>query len=184
MRISDWRSDVCSSDLFAPKLDALILVPAYLPPFVGAIAWIVLLSPEVGYINLMFRSVGLPTFNIYSYGGIIWVMGLYYAPMAYLYLRPALIGIDKSLEECARVMGATPGVTLRRIVIPLTLPALLSACLIIFVNAIGDFGIPGVLCYRAGIEVITTARSEERRVGKECVRPGRSRCAQYHSKKK
>src|SRR3546814_2032764 len=54
-------------------------------------------------------------------------------------------------------MGATPGVTLRRIVIPLTMPALLSACLIIFVNAIGDFGIPGVLSYREGIEVITTA---------------------------
>src|SRR3546814_11482328 len=141
MRISDWRSDVCSSDLFAPKLDALILVPAYLPPFVGAIAWIVLLSPEVGYINLMFRSVGLPTFNIYSYGGIIWVMGLYHATMAYLYLRPALIGIDKSLEARARVMDATPGVTLRRLVFPMPISTPPAECLTLFVN---DIGYPGI----------------------------------------
>jgi iron(III) transport system permease protein len=142
---------------FAEKLDALVIVPAYLPPFVGAIAWIVLLSPQVGYLNIALRSLGLPTFNIYSYGGIIWVMGLYYAPLAYLYLRPALLGIDKSLEESAMVMGASPSVSLRRIVLPLAMPAIVASCLVIFVNAIGDFGIPGVLGFREGIEVITTA---------------------------
>src|SRR5690606_389773 len=82
---------------------------------------------------------------------------LYYAPLAYLYLRPALLGIDKSLEESAMVMGASPSVSLRRIVLPLAMPAIVASCLVIFVNAIGDFGIPGVLGFREGIEVITTA---------------------------
>jgi iron(III) transport system permease protein len=68
-----------------------------------------------------------------------------------------LAGIDRSLEESARVLGATPRLTFRKIVVPLAMPALLSATLIIFVNAIGDFGIPGALGYRDKIEVIPTA---------------------------
>ena len=142
---------------FASKLDALVLVPSYLTPIVSAIAWIVLLSPEAGIINVVLRMNGLPTLSIYGYGGIIWVMGLYYAPVAYLYLRPALMAIDRSYEESARVFGASARTTLWRVVIPLARPALLAGVLVIFVNAIGDFGIPGVLGARDRIEVIPTA---------------------------
>lgn len=142
---------------YASTLDALVLIPGYLTPVVGAIAWIVLLSPNRGWINNAFAAVGLPTFDIYGFGGIIWVMGLYYAPLAYLYIRPVLTGIDRSLEESARVLGASPRLTFRKIIVPLTMPALLSAVLVIFVNAIGDFGIPGALGFRDKIEVIPTA---------------------------
>lgn len=142
---------------FAKTLDALVLVPAYLTPVVGAIAWIILLSPNRGWINIVLAQFGLPTFDIYGFGGIIWVMGLYYAPLAYLYIRPMLAGLDKSLEESARVLGASPRLAFRKIVIPLAIPALSAAILIIFVNAIGDFAIPGALGYRDKIEVIPTA---------------------------
>jgi iron(III) transport system permease protein len=129
-------------------------VPGYLTPFVGAVAWITLLSPNVGYLNGALRYFGLPTLDIYSYGGIIWVMGLYFAPVAYLFILPALGSVDRSLEESARVMGATPLQVLRKIVVPLIAPALLSSTLVIFVMALGDFGIPGVLGSRDRIEVI------------------------------
>lgn len=142
---------------FAAQFDALIVVPGYLTPVVGAIAWIVLLSPGRGWINNLLNALGLPTLDIYGFGGIIWVMGLYFAPLAYLYVRPMLEGIDRSLEESARVLGASPRITFRRIILPLAMPALLSATLVIFVNAVGDFGIPGALGYRDKIDVIPTA---------------------------
>jgi len=141
----------------ANVLETLVLIPGYLTPFVGAVAWITLLSPNIGYLNAAFRYLGLPTLDIYSYGGIIWVMGLYFAPVAYLFLRPALGGIDRSLEESARVAGATSFTVLTRIVVPLITPAVFSCILVIFVMALGDFGIPGVLGSRDRIEVIPTA---------------------------
>lgn len=141
---------------FASTLDALVLVPGYLTPVVGAIAWIILLSPNRGWLNMLLAKVGLPSFDIYGFGGIIWVMGIYYAPLAYLYIRPMLAGLDKSLEESARVLGASPALTFRKIVVPLAIPALAAAILIIFVNAIGDFAIPGALGYRDKIEAIPT----------------------------
>lgn len=140
----------------ASTWDSLVLTPAYITPFIGALGWTLLLSPNIGYLNAVLASIGLPAINIYSIGGIIWVMGLYYAPIAYLYLRPSLLRLDQSLEEGSRVLGANTWTTMRRIVLPLTLPALLSSLLIVFVNAIGQFGIPGVLGVQQGIEVVPT----------------------------
>lgn len=137
-------------------LDVLVTVPAYVTPFIGAIAWSLLLSPQVGYINHLFDRIGLPTIDIYSLGGMIWVMGMYEAPIVYLYIRPALLGIDQSLEEVAQVMGARSRRRLRSVVIPLLAPAGLSALLLCFVNLLGQFGVPGVLGSAEDINVIPT----------------------------
>jgi len=137
-------------------LDSLITIPAYVTPFIGALGYQLLLSPRVGYINGFFSSIGLPTLNIYSYAGIIYVMGLYQAPVAYLYLRPALMRIDASFEEVARVMGASPRRTFRSVVFPLAKPTLLSATIICFVTGIGNFAVPAVLGGTVGIEALPT----------------------------
>jgi len=137
-------------------LDMLVTVPAYVTPFIGAIGWSLLLSPRVGYLNHFFELVGLPTIDIYSLGGMVWVMGIYEAPIVYLYLRPALSRIDRSLEEVGRVMGASPTRTARSIIVPLLMPASLSALLLCFVNLLGQFGVPGVLGGPEGINVIPT----------------------------
>jgi iron(III) transport system permease protein len=125
-------------------------------PFIGAIAWSLLLSPRVGYLNHFFHAIGLPTVNIYSLGGMVWVMGIYEAPIVYLYLRPAMARMDRSLEEAGRVMGASPLATARSIVMPLLLPASLSALLLCFVNLLGQFAVPGVLGEPEGINVVPT----------------------------
>lgn len=137
-------------------LQSLVIVPAYITPFIGALAWTLLLSPQVGYVNALLTGVGLPALNIYSYRGIIWVMGLYYAPIAYLYFRPAILALDRGLEESARVMGATAFGAWRRILGPLLLPPLLSSTMVVFVSAIGQFAVPGVLGPPANIELIPT----------------------------
>lgn len=140
----------------ARVLDTIVLVPAYVPQFIMAIAWVLLLSPTIGYLNTAGSALGLPPMNIYSLGGIIWVGVLTSTPIAYLYIKPALQAFDSSLEESARVFGASPGVTARRILLPLARPALLSAVLVLFVTTLGDFGIVGVLGPQARIDVIAT----------------------------
>ena len=148
---------IVRTNVLAPRLlDSIVLVPAYMAPFIGAVAWTLLLSPEIGYINRVLSLIDLPILNIYSMGGIIWVIGLYYAPIAYLYIRPALVNFDPALEEAARVTGASNGAALRRVVLPLAVPAILSATLVVFVNALGQFGIPGVLGRQVGIDVVPT----------------------------
>lgn len=137
-------------------LDTFLLVPAYVPQFIMAIAWVLLLSPAIGYLNSAAATVGLPPADIYTFGGIIWVSVLTSTPVAYLYAKPALLAFDSSLEESARVFGATPGVAVRRILLPLARPALLSACLVLFVTTLGDFGIVGVIGAQARIDVIAT----------------------------
>lgn len=137
-------------------LDTVIVTPAYLPPFVGAIAFVFLLSPRIGILNKLLGDIGIPPFQIYSMQGIILVMGLYAAPLAYLYLRPAFLAMDSSLEEAARVFGASPFVTMRRVILPIVKPSLLAALMILFISAIGEFGIPGILGTQANINVIAT----------------------------
>jgi iron(III) transport system permease protein len=134
----------------------VVLLPAYVTPFIGAISWTVLLSPDIGYVNTALATVGLGPLNIYSLPGIIWVLGLYLAPVAYLYLLPALLRMDRSFEEAGRATGATMAQTARLIVIPLLRPAVLSAALIIFVQAVGDFAVPAVLGTQAHVDVVTT----------------------------
>ena len=141
---------------YASVFENLIIVPAYITPFIGALGWTLLLSPEIGYVNAILARLGLPTVSIYSMWGIIWVMGLYFTPIAYLYMRPSFLRLDRSFEEAGRVIGATVWQTARRVVLPLTLPALLSAILIVFVQAIGQFSVPGILGPRADIEVLPT----------------------------
>jgi iron(III) transport system permease protein len=138
-------------------LDTLIVVPAFVPPFLMALAWMLLLSPRIGYLNAALAHVHLGPLNIYTTGGIVWVMGLCSAPVCYLYIRPGLLAFDASLEEAAWVFGASRARTMRRIVLRLATPALLSSILVVFVTSLGEFGVPGVLGPQAHVDTISTA---------------------------
>lgn len=138
---------------FARLFDNLVVIPAYIPSFVGAIAWVFLLSPRSGYLNAFLEQLGLGPIDIYTMPGIIFVSGLYSIPIAYLYLRPSMMSIDVSVEEAARVLGASRLRTLMRIVLPLVLPSTLTAALLVFVLTLGSFAVVGVLGPQAGINV-------------------------------
>ncbi len=69
-------------------LEPFNLIPFYISPLIGAIAWTYLASPSNGFLNQLWKtSMGTSTalFDIYSKAGIIWVMGLFYAPYMYLF---------------------------------------------------------------------------------------------------
>lgn len=128
-------------------LDLLIVAPLLLSPFVGAMAWVALAAPRTGFLNglLALLTGGQPVFNIFSQLGIVWCMFLYYAPYAYMFTAAAMGSMDPSLEDASSILGSGVWSTLRRITLPLMMPAIMAAALLIFVFTAEMFSIPGLL---------------------------------------
>ena len=138
-------------------LELLIIMPLYLSPFTGLIAWITLGSEKTGFINVaisaVLNTVGLdpgPLVNIWNYAGVVWVMFLFFCPFAYLFTVGNLRAMDSSLEEAARTSGATAVQALLRVTLPMTTPAILASGLLIFVLSAEMYTIPGVIGSTAG----------------------------------
>ncbi|MCY6485129.1 iron ABC transporter permease [Clostridium aestuarii] len=148
------------TDLPGKKFFRTFFITTYMiPPYVGGIAWTQLLNPNVGYLNKFFMKVfhlSSAPFNIYSTGGLVWVLTLFYSPFAFITISRALEKMDPTLEEGARISGASPLRTMFNITLPLTLPSILAGGLLVFVSAASAFGIPSIVGMPAGIEVLTT----------------------------
>ncbi len=134
------------------------LIPFFLSPYVGAISWIYLLAPHGGLLSTWARShgVSLEWLNIYSVPGVIFVLTLFYTPYVYLFVIPPLREMDAAFEDAARVHGASFWYTIFHITLPLVLPALLSAALIVFVTSAGLFDVPLALGAPRGIRFMPT----------------------------
>src|SRR5215467_8561645 len=119
-----------------------------LPPFLTAIAFTYLFSPNAGLINVLMRDVlGLPwlTFNIFSMTGLVIVTVMHTFPFVYLLAASALQSVDASYEEAAQILGAGKLRTAASITLPLVAPAVLSGTLLAFVNAIALFGSQAII---------------------------------------
>ena len=144
----------------AAFLEQVCVVPFYLSALLSAIGWVLLASPsQAGMLNAFLMWLfGLEKapLNIYSELGIIWVSGLHFAPFCFLFCIGALRSMDPSLEESARVLGGRTVTTMFRITLPLILPSIVGSCLLVFVLAMGQFGIPAILGLPKGYRVLTT----------------------------
>jgi iron(III) transport system permease protein len=142
---------------FKRVLDPLNMIPFYLSSVVGALSWQVIAAPRTGLINSLLAPLyGGPPFDIYSTGGIALVLGLFYAPYVYLFTTGSLQSMDPALEDSARMSGATKLQTAVRITLPLSAPAILSACILVFVTAMGIFGVPLVLGVPGNVHTLST----------------------------
>mgnify|MGYP006282446847 FL=1 len=140
-------------------MKVLFLVPFMLPAFIGALAWKMLLSPRAGYINRFFIDVlgfSGPVFDIYTYAGIILVETMYLFPFVFIQVSGALERMDPTLEESARISGASLFTITRKITIPLVLPSILSGALLIMLYSMAHFGTVAVLGIEIGIYNIPT----------------------------
>ena len=149
------RTDVPGRNLF----EMLNLVPFFMSPYVGALAWVFLVAPYSGLLQNAAQDlfdVSLSWLNIYSLGGVIWVLSLFYTPYVYLLVLSPLRQMDAALEDAARVHGASFVTTLRLITVPLMQPALLSSALIVFVTSAGLFDVPLALTATKGIRMVPT----------------------------
>lgn len=137
-------------------LESLIIVPTFLPPLVGATGWLVLGAPRAGLINSFIgrQLLGLqrPLINTATFTGVVWVMALFFVPVAYLYILAALRQTDATQEEAARIAGARTWQVLWGITVPSVWPALLTAFTLVWVFASEMFSIPGVLVGPSGLQ--------------------------------
>lgn len=136
----------------------LLSIPYFIPPFIGAIAWTFLLGP-VGYFNKFLMSafnLQQAPLNIYSLGGMIFIMSMYRYAVSFIVVLPTMKRISASVEEAARISGASPWRTLRDITLPLITPSILGAMLLTFMFILADFGVSSVLGAPNQIHLMTT----------------------------
>lgn len=148
------------TDMPFKKTFRTLLVSSYMiPPYVGAIAWVQLLNPSVGFLNRFIQfCFGLEKapFDIYTMGGLAWVLTLFYSPFAFITISRAMEKMDPTLEEAARISGASPLRTVWDVTLPLTAPSILAGGLLVFIAAGSCFGIPSIVGMPGNIEVMTT----------------------------
>ncbi len=127
-----------------------------MPGMLQAMAYVLLLSPRIGFINKAIEPLGLGPIDIYSLGGMIFIEGLRLVPTAFLMLVPLLRSMDPALEEAAAVSGANPLSMLRKVTIKLMLPGLLAVTIYQCMTALEVFEVPGILGLPASIYVFST----------------------------
>ena len=128
------------------------------PYILHVIAWLFLLG-KVGPLNDIYRSVTGGTdslFNVNSMAGMILIEGFLWSPLVFLLLGSTFRAANADMEEAARMSGATVFQTLRRVSLPLAMPAILALALFVFIRAIGGFEVPALVGMPGRIYVLTT----------------------------
>ncbi len=140
-------------------VQALVALAYITPPYLTAIAYIILFGPDAGFFNRALRAVVGGTqgpINIFSMGGVIFVIGMHVFPFTYFMTHSALRSIDTSYEEAARLLGARRWGVLLRINLPLVAPAITGGALISAIDSMALFGPQAFLGLPAQITFLPT----------------------------
>ena len=150
------------TNLYGKKFFRALFVLTYMvPPYVGAMAWLRLLNPNVGTINrwlrMLFHLSSAPgPLNVYTLPGMIWVLTSFYYPYAFITISRAMEKMDPSLEEASRISGGSPLKTLFTVTLPMMMPSLISGALLVFVSAASCYGIPSIIGSPGRVHTVTT----------------------------
>jgi len=159
------------TDMYGKKFFRTLFVTTYMvPPYVGAMAWLRLLNPNAGVLNKFLMQVfnlSKAPFNIYTIGGIVWVLTCFYYPYAFITISRAMEKMDPSLEEASKISGASPIKTLMTITIPMMTPSIIAAGLLVFVASASAFGIPSIIGAPGQIYTVTTRIIDFVHIGSE-----------------
>ena len=132
------------SDLPFKKFFSLaVIIPYMIPSWCKSQAWLSMFkTARLGGAPGFMASLGLDVPEWLAYGpvAIIIVLTLHYYAYTYLLVSSALDSINSELEEMGEIQGAGKAMILRKITLPLVLPAILSAVILTFSKAIGTFG--------------------------------------------
>ena len=134
------------SKAWGTVLDAACLLPLISPPFTTAIAMIFSFGPR-GLIT--YHLFGIKGFTAYGLGSTLFSEMLTFFPIAYLTLKPILNGIDPNVEDMAFSLGSSRWRVFRTVTLPLTVPGLANAFLLLFAASLADFATPLILAGNA-----------------------------------
>jgi iron(III) transport system permease protein len=134
------------------------IVSLGIPYVLYIVAWILFLG-KAGPVNALLQQMfggTEPYINIYSLGGMIFVEGMLWSPLAFLLLSPVFRNSDASFEEAASICGAGLFSTLRHVTLGMARPALLALALLVFIKASESFEVPALVGLPGSARVLTT----------------------------
>ncbi|MET0502889.1 MAG: ABC transporter permease subunit, partial [Candidatus Binatia bacterium] len=142
----------------------MMLLPLAMPGVLRSMAWILLLSPKTGIINIWLRfllgffgvEMAEGPLDIFTLTGMIFVEALSGTTTLFLLMVGAFRLMDPSMEEAARVSGAGSLTTLRKVTLGLMKPAVLAAAMYAFLGNLDDFEVPLLIGVQAGIYLLPT----------------------------
>ena len=123
-------------------LQVIVILCSMSAPFIGAYSWIMLLGRNGIITAFIKNTTGFVMPNIYGFNGILLVLALQLFPLVFLYVSGALKNLDNSLLEASENMGCTGVKRFFTLVIPLVMPTIIAATLLVFMRAFADFGTP------------------------------------------
>lgn len=153
---------VARTDLPGRRAIRILVTASFVtPPFLGAIAYEILAAPNSGIVNILYRKVfGLDSsaylVDIYTFSGLVFAIACFTFPYVFTLVANALDRVPSDLEDASSILGGKSMTTLRKVTIPLVLPAMLAGTLIAILQALTMFGSPAILALPAGFHVITT----------------------------
>ncbi|RLE36934.1 iron ABC transporter permease, partial [Candidatus Acetothermia bacterium] len=140
------RTDIPGKGIFR----LIAMMPIVSPPFLIALAAILLL----GHHGVVTEALHL-NWDIYGLPGLVLTETLAYFPIAFMILEGVLSKIDPAIEEAALDMGASKLRTFLTVTLPLAIPGIASAMLLVFIRSLEDFGNPVVI--QGNFQVLTVA---------------------------
>jgi len=137
-------------------LEPLLLIPIFVSAVVIAFGYVVAVGPVGIFSTLAKDLLGFVPWNLYSLFSLIVIAGLTHVPHVYLYSAAALRGLSSDLEEAARVSGANPLQIAIHVSLPMIMPAILFAGVLVFFLGFELFGLPLVLGDPQDVLVLST----------------------------
>src|SRR5258708_4522305 len=151
---------ISRTDMPAKSFVRLMVFGAFIiPPYLGAIGWILLAGPNSGWLNKVWMALSGAEhgiFNIYSMAGLIVVIAVTSFPYVFVFTGSALDLVSSEMEDAANILGAGTLRTTFRVTLPLVLPAILGGLIISFLEAIALFGAPALIALPARFHVVST----------------------------
>ena len=144
---------------FRGFIRSMVVLTFATPSFLGAIGWIVLLGPRAGILNKAFMwifSTDTPLFNIFSFAGMTFVMGLFVYPFLFFSVVSALDNMDPSYEQSARILGSNNFRVMRTVTLPIVTPAILSGLILVILESFVVFGAPAIVGNPVHIQTLST----------------------------
>lgn len=149
------RSDIP----FKGLMRTLFTIPFMIPPFLGAMSWDLMFSGRGGYINrflMELLNLEKAPIEINSVGGIIFVEIIYFFSFVYMQVVSSLERMDPTLEESARIAGASQTYVIRKITLPLMVPSISAGVLLVLISTLSHYGVPSILGFTQNIYTLPT----------------------------
>ncbi|HEX2600783.1 MAG TPA: iron ABC transporter permease [Gemmatimonadaceae bacterium] len=137
-------------------LRAVATLPAALPPLVGVIAFLFLYGESGVITRAIQRAFGMAEapWRLQGIGAIVFVHAYTMYVYVFLFVSAGLERFDATLDEAASGLGASTLQRLRRVTLPLLMPAVLGSMLLVFMNSLGSFSAPYI--FGGGLRVLST----------------------------